>query len=39
VQGKKHFMESEFGAPAVALMRALKQAVDPHGIMNPGKIV
>jgi D-lactate dehydrogenase (cytochrome) len=38
-QGKKHFMEPELGAPAVALMRALKRAVDPHDIMNPGKIV
>jgi D-lactate dehydrogenase (cytochrome) len=38
-QGKKHFMDPEFGAPAVALMRALKRAVDPYGVMNPGKIV
>jgi D-lactate dehydrogenase (cytochrome) len=38
-QGKKHFMEPEFGAAAVALMRALKRAVDPDNIMNPGKIV
>ena len=38
-QGKKHFMEPELGAPAVELMRVLKRAVDPHNIMNPGKIV
>jgi D-lactate dehydrogenase (cytochrome) len=38
-QGKKHFMADEFGEPGVALMRALKRAVDPAGIMNPGKIV
>ena len=38
-QGKKHFMEPEHGAPAVALMRTLKQAIDPFSIMNPGKIV
>jgi len=38
-QGKKHFMEPEFGAAGVALMRSLKNAVDPDGIMNPGKIV
>ena len=38
-QGKKHFMEAEHGASAVALMRTLKRAIDPNGIMNPGKIV
>lgn len=36
-QGKRRFMEQEHG-PAVAFMRELKQAVDPGGIMNPGKI-
>ncbi|MGN6573443.1 MAG: FAD-binding oxidoreductase [Pseudolabrys sp.] len=38
-QGKKHFMAGEFGEAGVALMRALKRAVDPADIMNPGKIV
>ena len=38
-EGKKHFMEAEHGASAVALMRTLKRAIDPNGIMNPGKIV
>jgi D-lactate dehydrogenase (cytochrome) len=38
-QGKKHFMEREYGSPAVALMRTLKRAVDPANILNPGKIV
>lgn len=35
--GKKSYMAAEHG-PALDLMRRLKQAVDPRGIMNPGKI-
>jgi glycolate oxidase len=35
---KKQFMELDVGADALALMRAIKNAVDPLGIMNPGKI-
>lgn len=35
--GKKSYMAAEHG-PALDLMRRLKQAVDPAGIMNPGKI-
>lgn len=38
-QGKKHFMQPEHGGAAVAVMRAIKQALDPGNIMNPGKIV
>ncbi len=38
-QGKRHFMAAEYGDGAVDLMRALKRAIDPAGIMNPGKIV
>jgi D-lactate dehydrogenase (cytochrome) len=37
--GKAHYMELEHGAEGVALMRAVKQALDPAGIMNPGKIL
>ena len=37
-QGKRHFMEPEHGAPAVRAMRALKQAFDPAGIFNPGRL-
>ena len=36
--GKKPYMAKEHGA-AYALMSALKRAVDPKNIMNPGKIV
>ncbi|KRW96291.1 FAD-binding oxidoreductase [Paracoccus sp. MKU1] len=35
--GKKDYMAAEHG-PALELMRRLKRAVDPRGIMNPGKI-
>jgi len=38
-QGKKHYLEPEHGAAAVDAMRAIKHALDPTGIMNPGKIV
>jgi glycolate oxidase len=35
---KKQFMELDLGPETLALMRAIKHAVDPLGIMNPGKI-
>ncbi|MFF7709890.1 FAD-linked oxidase C-terminal domain-containing protein [Pseudomonas sp. NPDC007930] len=36
--GKIKFMALEHGA-AVATMQAIKQALDPQGIMNPGKVL
>ncbi|PZW38520.1 D-lactate dehydrogenase (cytochrome) [Humitalea rosea] len=36
--GKREFLETEHGAEALAVMRSLKTALDPKGIMNPGKI-
>lgn len=38
-QGKKDYLAKEFGAEGVAMMRALKSALDPKGILNPGKIL
>jgi|SRR5579884_1215505 len=35
---KKQFMELDVGPDALALMRRIKDAVDPLGIMNPGKV-
>jgi D-lactate dehydrogenase (cytochrome) len=37
-QKKMKFLETEFGPAALDLMRTLKRAIDPHNIMNPGKI-
>jgi D-lactate dehydrogenase (cytochrome) len=36
-QGKINYLEAEHGT-ALAAMRAIKQAIDPDNIMNPGKI-
>jgi D-lactate dehydrogenase (cytochrome) len=32
------YLVNETGAGAVAMMRSIKQALDPKNIMNPGKI-
>jgi D-lactate dehydrogenase (cytochrome) len=36
--GKREFLEQEHGADALAVMRSVKQALDPRGVLNPGKI-
>lgn len=36
--GKRAFILQEHGAEALAVMRGIKQSLDPHGILNPGKL-
>ena len=36
--GKMKYMKAEHG-PGVEVMRAIKKALDPHNIFNPGKVV
>ena len=33
------YLAGELGGPALAAMAAIKRALDPYDIMNPGKIV
>ena len=37
--GKMKYLEREHGAEAVAMMVAIKRALDPQNIMNPGKVL
>lgn len=37
--GKMKYLEKQYGKGGVAMMRAVKSALDPHNIMNPGKII
>jgi D-lactate dehydrogenase (cytochrome) len=36
--GKRHAMLREHGADAVAIMKRVKDALDPAGLLNPGKL-
>lgn len=35
---KRAFLPTEFGAEALEVMQQIKQSLDPHNILNPGKI-
>jgi D-lactate dehydrogenase (cytochrome) len=37
--GKRKYLVPEHGAVAVDVMRMLKTALDPHNLLNPGKIL
>jgi D-lactate dehydrogenase (cytochrome) len=38
-QGKQKYLKGELGLEAIDAMRAIKQALDPKNIFNPGKII
>lgn len=37
--GKQKYMHAQHGAGALAVMRAIKEALDPENLMNPGKLI
>jgi len=37
--GKRKALAREAGSGSIAMMKAIKSAVDPHGRLNPGKVV
>ena len=38
-EGKMKYLTQELGTPALQAMAAIKRALDPENILNPGKIV
>lgn len=37
--GKKKYLEQELGKDTIELMKTIKSAIDPKGIMNPDKVL
>eukprot|EP00977_Amphora_coffeiformis_P028266 scaffold34919_cov155-Amphora_coffeaeformis.AAC.3 len=37
--GKRKYLERQYGPGAIQMMRAIKRALDPHGLFNPGKVL
>jgi D-lactate dehydrogenase (cytochrome) len=37
--GKQKYLQLEFGDAAIELMRTIKNSLDPHNLMNPGKLL
>jgi alkyldihydroxyacetonephosphate synthase len=37
--GRAHWMRAEHGEAGLGVLRALKQTLDPRGILNPGKLI
>jgi FAD/FMN-containing dehydrogenase len=37
--GKKQLLIDEFGLQGINTMKAIKQALDPLNILNPGKVL
>jgi D-lactate dehydrogenase (cytochrome) len=37
--GKQKYMNAQHGVGALDVMRAIKQALDPDNLMNPGKML
>ena len=38
-RGKIQLLQEEYGESGIGLMRTIKTAIDPHYIMNPGKVI
>lgn len=36
--GKKHYLAEELDGPTLGVMKALKDTLDPHWLLNPGKM-
>jgi D-lactate dehydrogenase (cytochrome) len=38
-RGKRDYLALEHGEAALDAMRAIKRALDPDGVMNPGRVL